>query len=397
MKWILFAVGVVFSGIILISGCDNDLDGFRKNELTLSFATFNARLGDELPLREHREEKATSLLKGIDADIVCIQEVYEQDVINDILGVMKKESGHFSFLYKMTDNEDFDPIPPLCTENDIAPIMMCIISNCMSEGMDPACIITNCWAEFLSLPADCRNCMLAEGFGSITEGGDITSIFTSCMTPQKIEYKYSGKNGVLLASRYPMKDKGYLLLTSFGKLRSAFYATVNRPGIGDVQVICTGLSTPIEDMEYDGPVSGWQDEQLLQAQEILDIPVKENVAQRVIMGDFNGNISAGSNMIERNSGAVSLILNNGWYDPYFDVHRDDYIQCSVCPENPLVDDKESGYVPDHIFFRERKGFSFLTKRILLNEFVLTDEKAQTKTKFSVSDHYGISTTMTIDK
>ena len=41
---------------------------------------------------------------------------------------------------------------------------------------------------------------------------------------------------------------------------------------------------------------------LLQINEILSIPVKDSVVQRVIMGDFNSNIAGGENIIESNPG-----------------------------------------------------------------------------------------------
>ena len=287
--------------------------------------------------------------------------------------------------------------------------MMCVMENCMEEGMDPMCIVTNCWSEFLTLPENCRNCLLSEGIGSISDEGDITSIFTNCMSSKDIEYEYSGNNGILLLSKHPLKDKQFSTLTSYGIIRGVAVATIGKmetsdgkiydpkPGIGDVQVICTGLSKPIEGISYEGEFGSWQQEQIAQVEELLEIPVEADVVQRVIMGDFNGNVAGGRNILERNPGAVSTMLSEGWYDPYFDVYRDDLIPCSVCPENPLVPDSEPGYVPDHIFFNTSNGYNFTTGRHLIHEFIIVDEKAKTKARYSVSDHYAVSATMTIEK
>jgi hypothetical protein len=54
--------------------------------------------------------------------------------------------------------------------------------------------------------------------------------------------------------------------------------------------------------------------------------------------------------------------------------------------------KES--VPDHIIFSTKDNLEFFTERVFLNRFTLIDEKNKTRTRYSISDHYGIKTTVT---
>ncbi len=411
---IFLSVMVLF---FLVVSCENEMGGFTREDLTISFTTFNARMGDDLPHKELRREKLLDTLRELDTDIVCIQEIFEKKDIKAVKDFLGSDENSEKYKYSwnlITDNEDVEAIPAACSQSDIAPIGLCILMNCMgSGGLDPICIATECLGEIMALPADCRNCLLSEIGGIISGEGDIMEILMKCTVSQKVEYKYSGNNGVMLLSKYPLKDRNFVSLSSSGVSRAAIYATLGKmesydsdgnlrvyepkPGVGDVQIICTGLSKPLEGEDYDGPFGSWQQEQMIQVSEILQLEVNEDVVQRVILGDFAGNIAGGINIRERNPGPVSYILNEGWYDPYFDVHRDDEIPCTVCPENPLVDEIEPGFVPDHIFFRNRKGYKFKTERLLINKFVHLDFEAREKIKFSISDHYAVSTTMTVSK
>ncbi len=400
---VIFAFAIA---VVIFSGCENELGGFNLDEQTISFETFNVRLGEELPLLSERTEKLERILKTADSDILCLQEIYDKNEIMKIsqfLKDKKNDLGYISTVYVNTKNEDFDPIPPSCTQEEVAPVVMCVAMEC--GGTDIACIAQNCLGDILALPPVCQQCLIGDGLGSIA-GGDFQAVLEECMVEKEVVYKNNGNNGILLASKYPLKDKGTLALTSYGNHRMAVYATLGRiekdgeiydykPAIGDTQIICTALSAIIDE-EYDGIAGSWQQEQLTQINEILSIPDNENIAQRVIMGDFNSNIAGGENIIESNPGPVAALISDGWYDPYFDVEEEDIIQCTVCPENPFINKNSSEAVHDHIFFRNRKGFVFMSERVFHNEFLLFNEKEKTKTRYSISDHYGIRTVMTVD-
>ncbi len=400
---VVFAFAIT---VFLFSGCENELGGFSLDEQTISFETFNVRLGEELPLLNERTEKLQKILKTSDSDILCLQEIYDKNEIMKISQFLKDEKnglGYISTVYVNTKNEDFDPIPPSCTQEEVAPVVMCVAMEC--GGTDIACIAQNCLGDILALPPVCQQCLIGDNIGSIA-GGDFQAILQECMVEKEVVYKNNGNNGILLASKYPLKNKGTLALTSYGNHRMAVYATLGRiekdgeiydykPAIGDTQIICTALSAIIDE-EYDGIAGSWQQEQLTQINEILSIPDNENIAQRVIMGDFNSNIAGGENIIESNPAPVAALISAGWYDPYFDVEEEDVIQCTVCPENPFISKNNSEAVHDHIFFRNKKGFVFMSERVFHNEFLLFNEKEKTKTRYSVSDHYGVRTVMMVD-
>lgn len=397
--YIFAALSVAFA---LVS-CSNNIEGFETSDRMLSLTTFNAKMTDDLSFKSKRFQKMRAVFAENTSEILCIQDLYGNKVLDEVRNMLKRDYGYDYALYAKTSNEDEDlesteaqKIPASCSTNDIMPVISCVMQNC--SDYDAMCIVQNCWQSFLELPADCRNCMIGNGVEAIANG-NYQEILETCMSDtripaKKLEYEFSGNSGVLLASKLPMSNKTPVKLRSFGRMRTAVAANVEKDGIGRIQVICTGLS-PLSEAEYDGFGESWEDEQLTQIEQILAVPVSEDVVQRIILGDFDGNIAAG-NIREHNPAPVALLEENGWYDPYFDVEPKEELDCTVCPDNPFVSDEAQESVPDHIFFLEKKGYEFSSERIFLNEFTDFNKENQTKTSYSVSDHYGITAVMRLE-
>lgn len=403
----IYIIAALFTAFALVS-CSNNIEGFETSDRMLSLTTFNAKMTDDLAFKGKRFKKMEFVLAENTSDILCIQDLYGENskktkIIDEVRNMLKRDYGYDYALYAKTSNEDDDlehtsaqTIPASCSTEDITPVLSCVMQNC--SDYDAACIVQNCWQSFLELPADCRNCMIGNGVEAIA-GGNYQEILSTCMTEtripaKKLKYEFDGNSGVLLASKLPMSNKTPVKLRSFGRLRTAVAANVEKDGIGKIQVICTGLS-PVSETEYDGFGESWEDEQLTQIGQILAIPVSDDVVQRIILGDFDGNTAAG-NIREHNPAPVALLEENGWYDPYFDVEPKEELDCTLCPDNPFVSDEAQESVPDHIFFLEKKGYEFSSERIFLNEFTDFDMEHQTKTSYSVSDHYGITTVISIE-
>ena len=403
----IYILAALFTAFALVS-CSNSIEGFETSDRMLSLTTFNAKMTDDLAFKGKRFQKMRTVFAENTSEILCVQDLYGQNnkgdkIIDEVRNMLKNDYGYDYALYAKTSNEDEDlehtagqTIPASCTMEDLSPIISCVLTNC--SDYDAACIVQNCWQSFLELSGDCRNCMLENGVEAIANG-NYQEILEKCqqetrIPAKRLKYEFSGNSGVLLASKLPMSDKTPIKLRSFGRMRTAVAATVKKDGIGKIQVICTGLS-PLSEVEYDGFGESWEDEQLTQIEQILAVPVSDDVVQRIILGDFDGNLAAG-NMQENNPAPVALLEENGWYDPYFDVEPKEELDCTLCPDNPFVSDEAQESVPDHIFFLEKKGYEFSTERIFLNEFTEFDDKKMTKTRYSVSDHYGITTVMSME-
>lgn len=400
-----FSICLFFLAALVFTGCENSVNGPLPDDATISFTTFNARMTEDLPFRAKRFKKMKPLFAEVTSDVFCIQDLYGNDVLEKTREMLRDEYGFDYQLYAKTSNKDEDleyteaqTIPAACTMNDLAPVLSCVLTDC--PDYDPMCLIQNCGPAFLELPADCRNCMLSHGFEAI-QNGDYLEVLEACQQDEripgkKLEYEYSGNNGILLVSKLPMKNKTSVKLRSYGRLRTALSVVVKKPRLGNIQVICTSLS-PLSDAEYDGFGESWKDEQLTQVEQLLSIPVEENVNQRVILGDLNSNFALGEEIPEFNTDPIWTFSLNGWHDPYFKQHDSEESKaadfCTVCEGNPFVGDTNS--VPDHILFQTKKGYTFESRRSLYNQFIELDYDAHTKTSYSVSDHYGITTVMTL--
>ena len=407
-KTLLKSAVSAFFALFLLVSCSNSIEGFQASDRMLSLTTFNAKMTDDLALKGKRFKKMRTVLAENSSDILCIQDLYGKNskgvkIIDEVRNMLKNDYGYDYALYAKTSNEDEDLefteaqiFPASCSMNDLLPVISCVMQNC--PDYDATCILQSCWQSFLEVPDECRNCLLSNGIDAIANG-DYTEILEKCqqttrIPAKRLEYEFSGNSGVLLASKLPMSNKTPIKLRSFGRMRTAVAANVEKDGIGKIQIICTGLS-PLSETEYDGFGESWEDEQLTQIGQILAIPVSGDVVQRIILGDFDGNLAAG-NICENNPAPVAVLEENGWYDPYFDVEPKEELDCTLCPDNPFVLDEMPESVPDHIFFLEKKGYKFSTGRIFLNTFTDFDKENQTKTRYSVSDRYGITTTMSVE-
>lgn len=391
----------LFAAFALVS-CSNSLENSETSDTMLSLTTFNAKITDDLPYKKTRFLKMREIFAENDSDILCIQDLFGDKILDEVRKMLKNDYGYDYSLYAKTSNDDEDlesteaqTIPASCSINDIAPVVSCVMTSC--PDYDAACIVQSCWQTFLELPADCRNCMLSNGVEAIASG-DYLEILEKCQQPTRIpakrlEYEFNGNSGVLLASKLPMSNKQPVKLRSYGRMRTAVAANVEKDGIGKIQIICTGLS-PLSDTEYDGFGESWEDEQLTQIGQILAIPVENDVVQRVILGDFDGNLALGE-LHASNPGPVSVLEENGWYDPYFDLGYKETPECTVCRENPFVPSDAVESVPNHIFFKKKKGYEFSTQRIFDSNFIDLNYENHTKKTYSVSDRYGITTLMTV--
>ena len=406
-KSLKICVFTAFTAVFALISCSNNFESLDESDKTLSLTTFNAKMTDDLPYKSTRFQKMRDVFDENSSDILCIQDLYGKNgkgvnIIDEVRNMLKDDFGYDYALYAKTSNDDEDlefteaqTIPAACTMNDLSPVISCVMQNC--PDYDASCIVQSCWQSFLELPADCRNCMLSNGVEAISSGNYL-EILAKCqqetnIPEKKLEYEFDGNSGVLLASKLPMSHKQPVKLRSYGRMRTAVAANVEKEGIGKIQIICTGLS-PLSDAEYDGFGENWADEQMTQIRQILAIPVDDDVVQRVLLGDFDGNPALGD-LRASNPDPVALLEENGWYDPYFDLGYKETPECTVCHKNPFVSYETEESVPNHILFEFKKGYKFSAKRIFSDNFIDYDYDKQTKKTYSVSDRYGITAVLKI--
>jgi len=147
---------------------------------------------------------------------------------------------------------------------------------------------------------------------------------------------FQGQNGVMVLSRYPLKDVENWVIPGTWNRRTILNATAELPDGAELDVYCNHL-TPIFTspfFPYTGQYGSWQAEQELQAEKLIN-RVTETSGDRpaVILGDLN----AGHAYPEQDivaEGEPTLDLLEAVYDPAYTA---DYTPlCTFCSTNPVT-------------------------------------------------------------
>jgi endonuclease/exonuclease/phosphatase family metal-dependent hydrolase len=303
--------------------------------------------------------------------------------MKEIHASINKADGDFYLLYSTTgESNGGEPIEPACTTAEVLPIGLCYSEKCQEETGTGAllCLAQECGTEFQDLSTECRNCLLAEGgSGNL----DIQAMMEACMEVQESPSEDGSTNGLILISRFPMKNKMIAALPSDEIHRGYIAATLQTSGtMGNIDVLCTQLSN-----QADGANSA-----TLQAQQIDAIikvfNEKEDKNIQLLMGDINTSLETDT-MLSHNAATWSTLKNaffhNNWNNNPF---------CTVCQSNMQIQqtveniDFMPEYASDHLFYRSFQHPFYLSTFRTYDDFV--SNKPYTKST-ALSSHYGVGT------
>ena len=334
----------------------------------LRFATYNAGLADQfVSYAAERQGPIAAALGQIEADVLCVQEVWNQEDIDTLVDASKETFPHVH--YQFTE-EDLSDVQPACTADAVEPLEACIQANCAETDNLTDCGIEFCIAEFTSLETTCQGCV-ASNLNLGVEG-----VLSACVESGG-SLSYGGHNGLLLLSRVELRNPSFELLPSFLVQRGWLWAEV-----GDFTVACTHVATGLP-VEYAGEFESYEDEQAGQLGLIL--AGLENVeGPIVLLGDMNNGPEKGGlagSVVEN----WDLFAEAGFTDPNMEQ---EVPLCSWCADNTLSESTSDRAI-DHILLRGATGtdvFRFLdgTVEITVGEETLTS---------SYSDHYGLGATV----
>jgi len=243
MKKMLFLLLMVFGFL----ACDNNVDAGHYGKSQIKAVTFNTKLEQDSDFKLNAERKAVILQKLTEGaeDIICLQEVWDAKDMKKVHEAMNKAEDDFYLLYSTTGETGGggEPTEPACTNEEVLPIGMCYEQKCQDQTGTGAllCLAQQCGTEFQNLSPECRNCMLAEGQNGNL---DLQAIMEACMQTENASPEEDlGTNGLMLISRYPMKDKAITALPSDKTPRQYISATLKTQGaLGDIDIVCTQLS-----------------------------------------------------------------------------------------------------------------------------------------------------------
>lgn len=373
-----------FSSAILLLHCGGDDAAVAEPVTELSLVTFNAALGLGLaPYLDERLEVIERDLPDLGADVICLQELWQPEIIDRITSSLE---GEFPYSHQSVQAMGGSSVGAAgCTESEATLLTTCLAENCAGvEGNGLAlCAIDRCAPAFTEVSTGCQQCIAANQAAT-----DIGNLTTLCSAGDGAAAVYADQTGLLLLSRYPLTELDYLAFESSLGDRGVLSARLQTAFAGPVDVFCTHLAASLGDVPYDGPYGSFEGERLVQIEQFLGQVATRRAPDggAVLLGDMNCGPetalaqAASPDAFERFAAA-------GFEAPY--AASDE--RCTFCSNNPLngfSPDEDQGAVIDHVLLA---GFpASVTRapaRVFDDGITITAEGAPVDT--ARSDHYGV--------
>lgn len=361
---------------LLTLGCGGDKDGTTPGTTPLTFVTYNAGLAvGFVPGAESRTPMVADALAGVDADFVCLQEVWLPEQVQ---AIETATASAFTHSYFPAASQSADAS---CDAGALDSLLSCIDTSCDATCADevPDCVFASCGVQFLLLPKDCMRCAMA------SVGDDPAVVADRCVnTP--IEYAYGGSFGTGILSKHPLGTVEEHVFTSTSNRRSVLHTTLELED-GPLDVYCTHLTAVFDTIPYPRDSGDWAAEQLAQIQEMETWIAETSGDRKILLGDLNTGPGGDGIVAEAPEGFAAL-QDAGWDDPYIDLDG----RCTFCSTNPLIvgaDDNDDRLI-DHVLL---KGVEATAATRVLDGTITADSCAFDLSVAALSDHYGVSVTV----
>jgi endonuclease/exonuclease/phosphatase family metal-dependent hydrolase len=367
---------------LLLLHCGGDSEGEEPPVVELSLVSFNAALGVGLaPYPEQRLDAIEADLPGLDADVICLQEIWLPENIDRLVASLSSE-----YPYNHRSVRASGGGSAACTEQEAGSLSSCLADNCAAVEPDglPLCAIANCAAAFTEVSVACQQCIAAN-----QSADDVENLTTICASADAGAASYSDQTGLLLLSRLPLERPSYVAFESSLGDRGLLSARLHTDFMGDVDVHCTHLAASLGEVPYTGPYGSWQGERLRQIDQMLErveqVGADGNAeGAAILLGDMNcgpGTASARA----ASPDAFERLASAGFVAPYPDLDG----RCTFCENNPLnglVTDPEEGALIDHVLVSTDSP-TFTARRVFDDVIPIDVDGAAVDTAHS--DHYGV--------
>lgn len=374
--------------VVALVGCngdgekdtDTDVDTDGGGEATgFTVASYNGGLAiGFVDGAESRVAAVADAAAGIDADVVCLQEIWLPDQISAVASAATASFPHQHFP---------DPLPsattgdPACADGELDELIGCAETNCGDTCNDDlvGCVFDNCAIPFISLPKPCMACVMSE------VGQAIDVVAGSCESVPEA-YAYDDSFGIGILSKHPLKSVEQLTFESTTNRRAALHAVVDGPD-GEVDVYCTHLTAILTGIPYPRDSGSWAQESGEQVDQLIQWVADTRTSTKlvVVAGDMNTGPAVGATITAEADENYQKFVAAGWTNPYLEAGP----ECTYCAANPLVDDESPSVLLDHVFRVDAAEFQSAV-RILTQE--IEAESCGETIPAALSDHYGVSVT-----
>ena len=350
----------------------------------LKLETFNAGLAHGFV--PHAKERISSLIEAVsqsDADVICLQEVWEISDRNKFFNELQKKYPHtwMTPVYQTTTSSR-----PSCKPWQIlgkGKFVSCMSSQCSDAEGDEfsSCIIEKCSESLERLKKENRQCasalMAKVGKNPIASLLELINPFYRSGL-----YAYRGSNGLMLLSKLELKDKKVLDFSDISTLnrRQALSAKIVHNG-DKIALACTHLSAQLN-VPYTGLSRNWADENYAQAIRLLE--ELNNSPKAAIMGDLNCGLADEDAGLSSELEQTCQLLNRHYQDPLLALRS-----CTYCEDNLLTSEDSKDVAIDHIL---TKGLVSSQAQIKYSESIELQTNEGPKAS-NLSDHYGFQITI----
>jgi endonuclease/exonuclease/phosphatase family metal-dependent hydrolase len=286
------------------------------------------------------------LLRTLDAEVVCLQEVWTAEDVEAIVAAVEDLYPHHHQVQLVDDSVG----PASCSETEADPLVGCVNSHCAGVAASEiaTCVLTHCRLEFDALGDPCTTCVVAN------IGKEVDEIIGLCKAGSA-RFTYGGANGLLLLSRLPLSNTSHLKLDSTNTQRSALAATVTMARLGDVAVLCTHLAADLSasGLAYTGPHASWAAENRAQAEAVLAFAKDyarslTPVDRTVILGDLNSGPARPPVLAAELPEAAFGVFTAAGFLAFPSAIEPE--TCTFCADNLHIDDAAPSVQIDHILF-----------------------------------------------
>lgn len=343
--------------------------------VSYSLATYNLGLAQNyVDYAEERVEHVVAAVAGLDAELVCLQEVWDAE---DIDAVIQGTKAAFPHSY-VPETPEEGGTEPACSEEESGPLLGCVTEHCAEAENLADCALDNCTAEFTAVSPDCSKCLVA----NISE--PLEEIFVNCAEGSAM-YTYGGHSGLVLLSAVPLVATEHKILDSCIVRRVAIYAQIDKEG-EPLHAFCTHLTAGL-DVEYPGEFGSYSAEQAHQIDQLLEyMGEKTGDGGAVLMGDMNTGPAIPPDMEGNRVENFQKFVDVGLVSPY--LNQDSPV-CTWCVSNTLIGEDSKDNVIDHILFLNLDDVAgaLPAERIFtdLVEIQVEGEALET----NLSDHFGV--------
>lgn len=352
----------------------------------LTVMTWNAaQAPGVVRLANPRLSAAAAALAARDYDIVCLQEVWTDQARDTFVAALGLPPEN---VYYVDTHGEGESGGDKCRVGDIREIIECANRECANEPRDEmtTCVVERCVEAGTHLFFNhrrCLNCLAS------CAGQDVESVLNTCVRGQGASRLYGGRNGVILASRWPLLNKGSISLPSSGANRVILFATVRLPTGEEVEIGCTHLSADNLVPPTNPAFTSWADEQQAQLRLIAEqLASRAGPRPQLLIGDLNFGQRHEPNIGPMMWSSWRVAADLGFASP------GEYAEpslCSWCRSNRLA---RSGvnHLIDHALLRNPKAGTQLEPigafRVFDQPLFVVNQLGR-RVLTHLSDHYGI--------